>query len=88
MDTSSQNEGGAPEGRGRFRPRRKVCYFCTNGVKHVDYKNIDLMRSYIDGSRIKARKKTGACGKHQRHIARAIKRARYMALFPFVENPS
>lgn len=72
-------------GRRRFTPRRKVCYFCTEKVKSVDYKNVDLLRRFVsDRGKIRPRRQTGVCAKHQRRLAVAIKRARHMALLPFV----
>ena len=69
----------------RPKPRTKICYFCKNHVDHVDYKDVELLRKYISPSgKITARRITGTCSKHQRMIATAIKRARYMALLPYV----
>ena len=71
--------------RRRFTPRRKVCYFCSEKSKHIDYKNVDLLRRYInDRGKIRPRRQTGTCAKHQRRLAVAIKRARHVALLPFV----
>lgn len=69
---------------GAFRPRRKVCAFCADKVKVIDWKQVDLLRRFVgdDGS-IRARRKTGTCAKHQRRLAVAVKRARYLALLPF-----
>lgn len=72
--------------RGRFsgpRPPR-VCPFCTQKVKYIDYKTGDQLRRYLtDHGKIKARRKIGTCAKHQRRLALAIKRARHVALLPF-----
>lgn len=69
----------------RYTPRRKVCYFCTEKVKSIDYKNVDLLRRFVsDRGKIRPRRQTGVCAKHQRQLAVAIKRARHMALLPFV----
>ncbi len=67
-----------------FRSRRKVCAFCADKMKTIDWKNIDLLRRFIgdDGS-IRARRKTGTCARHQRRLAVAVKRARQIALLPF-----
>ena len=68
----------------RPRYRRKVCPFCIEGVKYIDYKNPDALRPYLDEmGKILGRRKTGVCAKHQRRLAVAIKRARHLALLPF-----
>ncbi len=71
----------------RPKPRKKICYFCKNHVDHVDYKDVELLKKYISPSgKITARRITGTCSKHQRMIATAIKRARFMALLPYVAD--
>jgi small subunit ribosomal protein S18 len=78
-----------PSGRRRFRPRRKVCSFCVDKVKHIDYKDVDTLRRFIDGhAKIIPRRKTGTCAKHQRRLALAIKYARHLALLPFAAGRS
>ncbi len=72
--------------RGRFSGPRppKVCPFCSQKVKYIDYKAGDQLRRYLtDHGKIKARRKIGTCAKHQRRLALAIKRARHVALLPF-----
>lgn len=67
-----------------YRPGRKVCALCAEGVKEIDYKQVDLLRRFIsDRGKIKSRRKTGTCAKHQRRLALAVKRARHLALLPF-----
>jgi small subunit ribosomal protein S18 len=64
--------------------RRRVCAFCTDDVKYVDYKNIGLLKRYVsDKGKIKARRATGVCAKHQRSLAQAIKRARFVGFLPY-----
>ncbi|RLE10212.1 30S ribosomal protein S18 [Candidatus Aerophobetes bacterium] len=64
--------------------RRKVCSFCSSGDNLIDYKNVETLRYYIDSrARIKNRRRTGVCAKHQRQLTKAIKRARQMALLPY-----
>jgi len=71
-------------GGGRYAAKRRVCSFCVNQVKEIDYKNISLLSSYIsDRGKIESRRRTGTCAKHQRALALAIKRARHIALLPF-----
>lgn len=69
------------------REERKVCYFCQNNIKEIDYKDIELLRRLLSISvKILPRRRSGACAKHQRKLALAIKRARFMALLPFVRK--
>ena len=84
--TQQRSGGGGRRGggRGRFYARRKVCGFCVNKVKHIDYKNIEVLKNYVsDRFKMDARRKTGTCSRHQRALASAIKRARIIALLPF-----
>ncbi len=77
-------EAGRPRRRGRFLPRRKFCRICAEGMKAIDYKDIGFLRRFIsDRGRIEPRRKAGACAKHQRALAQAIKRARHIALLPY-----
>jgi small subunit ribosomal protein S18 len=73
------------EGKFRGRRRRKVSYLTINKIDHVDYKEVNILRRFINerGKMIPARQ-TGNTAKQQRMIARAIRRAREMALLPFV----
>ena len=66
-------------------PRRKFCSFCTGGVEAIDYKEPARLTRFIsDRGKIEPRRKTGTCAKHQRALAVAIKRARHLALLPYV----
>ncbi|HEX8221923.1 MAG TPA: 30S ribosomal protein S18 [Chloroflexia bacterium] len=78
--------GGRPRGRGdRYVPRRKVCSFCVDRVVEIDYKDVARLRRYLsERSKIEPRRKTGTCARHQRGLSVAIKRARHMALLPYV----
>ena len=65
-------------------PRKKVCAFCQNKQDTVDYKDVNLLKKYItEGGKILPRRMTGTCAKHQRVLAKAIKRARLVDLLPF-----
>lgn len=65
----------------------KTCYFTENNIKHIDYKDVDLIKKFLNPhARIISRKKTGVTAKHQRNLATAIKRARFMGLLPFVSR--
>lgn len=67
----------------RFR-RRKRCNFCVEKTATIDYKKPDVLRQYLAGvGKIRPRRKTGVCSKHQRRLALAIKRARHLALLPY-----
>jgi small subunit ribosomal protein S18 len=66
-------------------PRKRNCYFCREKVDEVDYKNMNQLRRYIsEKGKIRSRRITGACRRHQEQIAVAVKRAREMALLPYV----
>ena len=82
---SRTKEVGRGRGRGKYTPKRKVCYFCKNKGETIDYKAPDKLRGYItDRAKIASRRRTGTCAKHQRVLALAIKRARCLALLPYV----
>lgn len=71
----------------RFTRRRRTCYFCAEKVNSLDYKQVDLLKRYIkEDGRIRPRRETGACAKHQRMVATAVKRARHMAILPFAAD--
>ncbi len=76
----------AAGGGKKFKAKKqKVCWFCSNSVERVDYKEVDRLRRYMDDrGKIYPRRITGTCAKHQRQLTNAIKRARVMALLPFV----
>ncbi|MDQ3822135.1 MAG: 30S ribosomal protein S18 [Actinomycetota bacterium] len=82
------------EGGPRKRPsagsgpiRKRGCYFCKEKIEEVDYKNYNQLRRYIsEKGKIRSRRITGACRRHQRQVAVAIKRAREMALLPYVAS--
>ena len=70
--------------RGR-RPRRKVCQFCVDKMDSIDNKDVARLRKYLtERGKISPRRATGTCAKHQRQLCTAIKRARIMALLPYV----
>jgi len=78
-------EGG---GERRFFAKPKFCQFCADKTLMIDYKKTDVLRKYVteDGS-IRPRRQTGACARHQRAVAAAIKQARHIALLPFTGRP-
>jgi len=70
--------------RPRYISRRKVCFFCVEKVKRIDYKDVDGLRRYLsDRGKIEPRRKTGTCARHQRRLTIALKRARHLALLPY-----
>lgn len=76
-------------GGGRPGGRRKVCGFCMDGIGEVDYKDMQRIRRHLsERGKIEPRRKTGTCAKHQRSLTVAIKRARHVALLPFVGGSS
>ena len=71
--------------RARYVPRRKVCHFCADKTEVIDFKDADKLRGYVsDRGKIEPRRRSGACAKHQRVLTVAIKRARHLALIPYV----
>jgi len=72
-------------GGARYVPRRKVCFFCVEREAVIDFKDSSILRRYISAEgKIEPRRKTGTCAKHQRSLTVAIKRARHLALLPYV----
>jgi len=77
--------GRRPKGKDRFIPRRKVCGFCAEKLPYIDYKDVGRLRRYLsERAKIEPRRKTGTCARHQRALTTALKRARHVALLPFV----
>lgn len=65
----------------------RQCFFCSQNLKEIDYKEIELLKRFVSGqAKIVDPKHTGVCASHQRKLTRAIKRARFMALLPFVKR--
>ncbi len=86
----SDTKTGRPKRRwegSKYIPKRKVCTYCSEKINTIDYKDAAKLRQYIsDRGKIEPRRKTGTCAKHQRAIAVAIKRARHLALLPYVPS--
>jgi len=69
----------------KMMPKKKVCYFCVEKIKYIDYKDTARLKRFItEKGKILPRRMSGVCAAHQRVLATAIKRARYMALLPYV----
>lgn len=83
-DRSDRGERRPFRGGRDFRSRRKVCAFCVDHVREIDYKDVARLRRYLsDRGKIEPRRKTGTCAKHQRRLSVALKNARFMALLPY-----
>ncbi len=84
-------KGRRPEGPGGrrqpFLKRRKVCRFCAEKIRDVDFKQIPILRSFLsETGKIIAGRTTGNCAKHQRGLTRAVKRARNLSLLPYTAS--
>ena len=79
---------GGPGGR-RFQGKPKVCLFCVEKNQRIDYKQTDILRRFVnDSGKIRPRRQTGTCARHQRRLTVALKRARHLALIPYVKATS
>ncbi len=66
---------------------KKSCVLCSKGIYHIDYKDVELLNDFIaNNGRILPRRITGLCAKHQKMVTNAIKRARIVALMPFIKE--
>lgn len=66
---------------------KKNCYFCANNMENIDYQDAETLKHFLDPqAKILPAKKTGVCAKHQRKLAKAIKRSRILGLLPFVSR--
>ena len=88
-DERTQNEGeaeGAP-GERRYFARPKTCQFCADKSLSIDYKKVDMLKRFVtDEGKIRPRRQTGNCARHQRALATAVKRARHIALLPYTSS--
>ena len=65
----------------------KQCYFSQNNIKHIDYKDTEILKKFLNPhARLMSRKRTGVSSKSQRQLATAVKRARFMALLPYISQ--
>jgi small subunit ribosomal protein S18 len=87
---SNQTPYNEQQGGGRrFYAHPRTCTFCTDRTVVIDYKQYDMLRRYIsEDGKIRPRRQTGTCSKHQRALARAVKRARHLALLPYTSEVS
>ena len=82
-----RDKGGEEGGSGdrRYFSRPKICAFCTDKNLKINYKHGDMLRRYVtEEGKIRPRRQTGTCAKHQRDLASSVKRARNIALLPYV----
>jgi small subunit ribosomal protein S18 len=80
-DNYNEQEHSGPR---RFIARPKICQFCAEKNTVIDYKQVDLLRRFVtEEGKIRPRRQTGTCARHQRALAVEIKRARHVALLPF-----
>lgn len=82
--TTTDNKAVRPFAKKKFEAKRKVCKFCAEKIDHIDYKNIQLVKSFtMESGKILSRRITGTCAKHQRQITKAIKRDRNLAFLAY-----
>ena len=87
MDNKTENVVRPARPAANNRRRRKVCIFCADKIEFIDYKDSAKLRKFIsERGKILPRRISGACAVHQRELNTAIKRARNMALLPFVTD--
>ena len=73
--------------RGGGMRRKKVCRFCADKTKEIDYKDVDTLRNFVtERGKILPKRITGTCAMHQREVTRAIKKARIVALLPYTQD--
>ena len=87
MPYDRDNAGSGANNRAKPHKRRKVCQFCADKMTHIDYKDTARLRKFLsERSKILPRRTTGTCAMHQRQLTDAIKRARQIALLPYVSD--
>ena len=85
MSDEMNMEGEQQSGGRRYVSRPKICQFCADKNITIDYKQVDILRRFVtEEGKIRPRRQTGTCARHQRELAGAIKRARHLALLPYV----
>ena len=87
QDNRGRSRGSYGSRSSRFRSRRRVCVFCADKTKTLDWKKADDLHRFVgDSGEILPRRKNGLCARHQRGMAVAIKRARHLALLPYTND--
>lgn len=65
----------------------KHCYFCNNNIRYLDYKEVEMLKKFLDPhARVVGKRRSGLCAGHQRKLAAAVKRARFLALLPYLSS--
>lgn len=89
MSNQTPFNNDAQGGGKRFYSHPRVCQFCTDKSVLIDYKQGEMLRRFVsEDGKIRPRRQTGTCARHQRELAVAIKRARHLALLPFTSEIS
>jgi small subunit ribosomal protein S18 len=84
MSEENFSENERFSGTRRYVAKPKICQFCADKSIEIDYKQVDMLRRFVtEDGRIRPRRQTGTCARHQRSLAVAVKRARHIALLPF-----
>ena len=87
MDRSDRSDKSDKNPRQQMRKRRKVCAFCAEKATDIDYKDVAKLRKFVsERAKILPRRMTGTCARHQRQLTTAIKRARHIALLPYIAD--
>ena len=87
MDKKTGDKAETQMRRRPMRRRKKVCAFCADANKALDYKDVALLKKYVsERGKILPRRVTGTCARHQRELTVAIKRARHLALLPYTTD--
>lgn len=85
MDDNRERDHESQGGDRRYFSKPKICQFCADKSLNIDYKNSDQLRRFVtEDGKIRPRRQTGTCAKHQREVAGAVKRARAIALLPYI----
>jgi small subunit ribosomal protein S18 len=88
MSDENVMEGEQMQGGRRYVARPKLCQFCADKNISIDYKQVDMLRRFVtEEGKIRPRRQTGTCARHQRTLALAVKHARHLALLPFASEP-
>lgn len=85
--SDERSYGSGEGGERKYFAKPKFCQFCADKTLAIDYKKVDLLRKYVtEDGKIRPRRQTGTCAKHQRQVAAAVKQARQVALLPFTSQ--
>jgi small subunit ribosomal protein S18 len=83
----NESEAESAPGERRYFARPKTCQFCADKSLSIDYKKVDMLKRFVtDEGKIRPRRQTGNCARHQRALATAVKRARHIALLPYTSS--